>query len=77
MNCQLTDVIILGDFNASLHARKADEDQHIGNNILGKGLQFLYKKEAAAGNVTLNRVFNQPPQRTRHEMYEHLLPKTK
>ena len=34
-------VIALGDFNASLHARKADEEQYIGNNILGKGLQFL------------------------------------
>ena len=50
-------VIILGDFNASLHARKADEDQHIGNNILGKGLQLLYRKEAAAGNATLKRTF--------------------
>ena len=57
MNCQVTDVIILGDSNASLHARKADEGQYIGNNILGKGLQFLYRKEAAAGNVTLNRTF--------------------
>ena len=50
-------VIILGDFNASLHARKADEDHYIGNNTLGKGLQFLYRREAAAGNVTLNRTF--------------------
>ena len=50
-------VIILGDFNASLRARKADEEQHIGNSILGKGLQLLYRKEAAAGNVTLNRTF--------------------
>ena len=44
-------------FNASLHARKADEKQYIGNNILGKGLQFLHRKEAAAGNITLNRTF--------------------
>ena len=50
-------VIIPGDFNASLHARKADENQYIGNNILGKELQFVYRKEAAAGNVTLNRMF--------------------
>ena len=34
-------VIILGDFKASLNARTADEDQYIGNNILGKGLQYL------------------------------------
>ena len=50
-------MIVLGDFGASLHAKKADEEQHIGNNILGKGLQFLCRKEAAAGNVTLNRRF--------------------
>ena len=35
-------VIVLGDFHASLHARQQDEEQHIGNNILGKGLQVLY-----------------------------------
>ena len=40
-------VIISGDFNASLHARKADEYQYIGNNILGKGLQFLYKRSSS------------------------------
>ena len=50
-------VIVLGDFHASLHARKADEEQYIGNNVLGKGLQFLCRKEAAAGKVTLNRTF--------------------
>ena len=57
MSYQLTEMIALGDFNASLHARKAEEEQYIGNNILGKGLQFLYRKETAAGNVTLNRTF--------------------
>ena len=29
-------VIVLGGFNASLRARKADEEQYIGNNILRK-----------------------------------------
>ena len=51
------DVIVLGDLHASLHARKEDEEQYIGNNILGKGLQFPYRKETTAGNVTLNRTF--------------------
>ena len=41
----------------SLHARETDEEQYIGNNILGKGLQFLFRKEEAAGSVTLNRTF--------------------
>ena len=50
-------VVVLGDFNASLRARKEDEEQYIGNNILGKGCRFLYRKEAAAGNVALNRTF--------------------
>ena len=50
-------VIVLGDFDASLHARKVDEEQYIGNNVLGKGLQFHYRKEAAAGIVTLSRTF--------------------
>ena len=44
-------------FNTSLHARKQDEEQYIGDNVLGKGLQFLYRKERAAGNTTLNRTF--------------------
>ena len=57
MSYQLTEMILLGDFITSLHARKADEEQYIGNNIIGKGLQFHCRKEAAAGNVTLNRTF--------------------
>ena len=30
-------VIILGDLNTSLHARKEGEESHIGPNIYGRG----------------------------------------
>ena len=38
-------VIVLGDLNTNLHTRKADEEDHIGPNIYGKGAQFLRNKE--------------------------------
>ena len=44
-------VIALGDFNASLHARKADEEQHIGNNILGKDYNSFVEKQQQATSV--------------------------
>ena len=47
----------MGDFNASLHAGKQDEEQYIGHNIMGKGLQFHHRKERAAGSIALNRTF--------------------
>ena len=47
-------VIVLGYFKASLHARKADKEQYIGNIILGKGLQyssFIEKKQQQATSL--------------------------
>ena len=31
-------VIILGDFNAAIHARKPGEDEYIGPHVWGKGM---------------------------------------
>jgi hypothetical protein len=46
---------VCGDFNASLHARKEDEEQYIGPHVFGKGPAFLANKERAAGNRVTNR----------------------
>ena len=38
-------IVILGDFNAALHARKEGEEECLGPHIRGKGLAFLREKE--------------------------------
>ena len=38
-------VIVLGDQNTNLHTNKADDADHIGPNIYGKGAYFLRNKE--------------------------------
>ena len=38
-------VVVLGDFNAAIHARKAGEEECLGPHIWGKGLGFLREKE--------------------------------
>uniref|UniRef100_UPI00404B0406 endonuclease/exonuclease/phosphatase family protein n=1 Tax=Flavobacterium sp. TaxID=239 RepID=UPI00404B0406 len=39
-------IILLGDFNTSLHARKVGEEDHIGEHIFGRGREFLELKES-------------------------------
>ena len=38
-------LILLGDFNTSLHARKEGEEDHIGEHTFGRGSEFLALKE--------------------------------
>ena len=38
-------VTVLGDLNTNLQTRKADEEDHLGPNIYGKGAEFLRNKE--------------------------------
>ena len=38
-------VVVLGDFNAAIRARKAGEEECLGPHIWGKGLGFLREKE--------------------------------
>ena len=50
--------IIMGDLNANLHARKEDEEEHIGPHIFGKGMEFLRNKEHnTPANITTNREY--------------------
>ena len=57
-------VIALGHLNASLQARKQDEEQDIGNNILGKGLQYLYRRKSSRQRHFEQNVPYKPSQRT-------------
>ena len=38
-------LILLGDYNTSLHARKEGEEDYIGEHIFGRGPEFLALKE--------------------------------
>ena len=38
-------LILFGDLNTSLHARKEGEEDYIGEHIVGKGMPFLTRKE--------------------------------
>ena len=38
-------VVVLGDLNAALHARKEGEEECLGLQVWGKGLAFLREKE--------------------------------
>ena len=38
-------LILFGDLDTSLHARKEGEDDYIGEHIFGKGMPFLTLKE--------------------------------
>ena len=38
-------LVLLGDFNTSLHARKEGGEDYIGEHIFGKGMRFLTLKE--------------------------------
>ena len=49
-------LIVCGDFIAAIHHRKGDEDDLIGQHVLGKGRQFLATKaERTPQNFTDNR----------------------
>ena len=37
-------VIVLGDFNAAIHARKPGEEECLGPHVRGKGSRFLREK---------------------------------
>ena len=37
-------VSVLGDLNTNPHTRKADEEDHVGPNIYGKGFYLISKK---------------------------------
>ena len=50
--------IIMGDLNTNLHAKKEDEEEHIGPHIFGKGIDFLRNKEHnTPANKTTNREY--------------------
>ena len=38
-------IVVLGDFNAAIHARKEGEEECLGPQIWGKGIAFLREKE--------------------------------
>ena len=38
-------VVVLGDFNAAMHAREPGEEECLGPHIWGKGLRFVREKE--------------------------------
>ena len=38
-------VIIMGDINTNIHARKEGEEDHVGGQVFGKGMDFLRAKE--------------------------------
>ena len=38
-------VVVLGDFNAAVHARKEGEEERLGLHVWGKGIAFLREKE--------------------------------
>ena len=37
-------MVVLGDFNAAMHARKPGEEECLGSHVWGKGLRFLREK---------------------------------
>ena len=48
-------VIVLGGFNAAIHARKPGEEECLGPHIWGKGLRFPWEKEGLfPGNMNRN-----------------------
>ena len=50
--------IIMGDLNTNLHAKKEDEEEHIGPHVFGKGTEFLRNKEHhTPANKTTNREY--------------------
>ena len=36
--------VVMGDLNTNIHARKVEEEGHIGPHIFGRGLEFLRDK---------------------------------
>ena len=44
-NITHNNIVILGDFNAALHARKEGEEECLGPHIWGKGLTCLREKQ--------------------------------
>ena len=38
-------IIVLGDFNSAMHARRPGEEECLGPHTWGKGLRFLREKE--------------------------------
>ena len=46
--CEISDnknVVVLGDFNAAIHARKPGEEECLGPHIWGKGFRFFREQE--------------------------------
>eukprot|EP00972_Heterocapsa_arctica_P082345 12134191-Heterocapsa_arctica.AAC.1 len=48
-------LIVLGDFNAQMHAQKQGEEQYIGPHMFGRGAEFLRTKEILQADKVLNR----------------------
>ena len=52
------DTTLIGDLNANLHAKKEEEDGHIGPHVYGKGMDFLRNREHnTLANKTTNREY--------------------
>ena len=52
------DTILIGDFYTSIHAKKEEEDGHIGPHVYGRGMDFLRNKEHnTPANKTTNREY--------------------
>ena len=48
--------VVLGDLNTNIHARKEEEEGHIGPHIYGRGMDCLRNKEHnTLANKTANR----------------------
>ena len=39
------DTILIGGFNTNIHAKKEEEDGHVGPQVNGKGMEFLRNKD--------------------------------
>eukprot|EP00972_Heterocapsa_arctica_P103353 15229426-Heterocapsa_arctica.AAC.1 len=48
-------LIILGDLNVQLHARKESEEHYIGLHIFGRGADFLRRKYILQADKVFNR----------------------
>ena len=50
--------ILIGDLNTNIHAKKEEEDGHIGPHVYGRGMDFLRNKEHnTPANKTTNREY--------------------
>ena len=64
-------VVVLGDLNAVLHARKGGEEECLGPHVWGKGLTFLREKEGLLPE-NMNRNILIELFKEHYEMYEYI-----